>query len=326
MSSNNGKYPLLLYGEVQDFSNDWTAVGSLVVTGSIADLFGEANAFTLNDASAGVLRYAKRSISLGVGVTSFPIWFVVDPANSTTADGLISVYDTDAAAHIRTVKIHISGGVVTLVNVTGSVTTIDKVITVGSYYLCRVWVTGFDPLNANEIWVAPAAATVSDVTGTGTLTILMRSLAVFGRPLEDPEAWPVDAPGSQSTEISSGIRDRWKTRNKDQVFAASARLIPSAECVDANGLGDASGWDGEAESPGVNCGISALLAAGSDDDTIRFVPDRTVPGTFVDSYMIEPTTEKPETERWVRDSFGLIALRQLRFTLRSVDGTPFRGF
>lgn len=316
-----GKYPLLLWGTAQDFDTDWTAVNSCGVTASITDVFGETNGYTLNDASSGALRYVKRNLSIGARVTAFPLWFIVDTGNSTTGDGLISVYDTDATTHIRTCKVHISGGVVTLVGVTGSAT-YDLAIAIGSgFYLCRVYVSGIDPLNTNEIWIAPAATTVSDATSEGTLTIMMRSVVTFGRPWEDIKAWGTPRRGSRQRTISTGIRDSWRLGKDYFLMGGARRLYPTEQAGNEAG----SGWDGADSMSGVDCGIEAMREAGFDSQTIRFVPDRTAAATFYDCYL-ESATEAPDSDRWVDSTSGLIALRQCAFVLRSQGDTAFRDF
>jgi hypothetical protein len=62
-----------------------------------------------------------------------------------------------------------------------------------------------------------------------------------------------------------------------------------------------SGWYGENESTGVNCGVKAMLKAGRDKNSLRFVPDRSVCTTYMDSYLVDPMNGAPDLEpNWDR--------------------------
>lgn len=131
---------------------------------------------------------------------------------------------------------------------------------------------------------------------------------LWGASLANTWTWPgpPDSPVSTSPlagaafEADSGTRDFWRVR-RDEVLRCTVRYIPRTL---TNGV---TGWTTAAT------GVREALAWLAEQNVGRFLPDKAVPGTFHDVYLLE---YRESLER------GGVFYR-VELVLRDVNATPF---
>jgi hypothetical protein len=128
----------------------------------------------------------------------------------------------------------------------------------------------------------------------------------FGYPLYNGRAYSDPSLGSERARAPSGVMDAWKPGD-DQVLEGDARWIPTTDS--SNPV--ATGWDGAT-------GWREFLEWARDANVVRFVPDKDTPGTYIESYLLEPWEGPPGRE----DDDGT---KQVHLKLLST-GTAFSGF
>jgi hypothetical protein len=113
--------------------------------------------------------------------------------------------------------------------------------------------------------------------------------------------------GSTFLQIESGEEDAWII-NTEYYLEGDVRFIPNSNTT-ASGTMTQTGWDGDA-------GVRAFIEWAQEKNIFRFYPDKTS-GTYIESYLVEPTTTAPNIE-----SDGT---RTIRLVIRNAS-TPYDGY
>ena len=88
----------------------------------------------------------------------------------------------------------------------------------------------------------------------------------------------------------------------DYHLAGDIRWIPDSP-TDTPAI--VSGWYGDNESTGVNCGVAAMLTAGRDKQSLLWVKDRSDCTTYTSGYLVQPMNGRPDLEGNWRRKFGI---------------------
>lgn len=163
---------------------------------------------------------------------------------------------------------------------------------------------------AIRLEVYPAGSSSAAV---GTCLFDLRNLVLLDY-LDHPISGDVPREGSKWVQSASGVEDAWIS-GPDYTLSANVRWVPTAPQASPVLV---SGWDGRNEATGVNCGVQAMLRAGRQKTTLRYVPDRSACTTYIDSYLQEPMTDLPTLEE-NRGPFRTFPLK-----LRNAS-TPYEG-
>jgi hypothetical protein len=127
----------------------------------------------------------------------------------------------------------------------------------------------------------------------------------IGYPLDNVKAGSEPRVGSAFDQSQSGLEDSWVT-GIDYLLIADVRWIPQVNV--ANPL--ATGWDGAT-------GVRAWLEWARQKNLMRFIPDVTVPGTYITCYLVDPMKGAAASET--------DGSRKLTITLRN-STTAYDGY
>lgn len=286
-------YPLIAWGSPDDIST-YVAIGTAAVTGGFTDPFGGTLAYDINDASGGVgdARYKLLPTSLPNGTS----WFaVMSRANGAGASGL-QIWDDTAAVDRHTIRWTWSAGVPSTPATIGggSGTILPPIPLGGPWYLLLFSANGLVGANANRLYLYPADPSSPAATGR-TIFVVMN--AVLLDLFDEAVSWEEDREGSEYQQGPSGFEDAGRT-GIDHLLEGRVRFVPQFPRLDP---GPVSGWYGENEMVGVNCGVKAMLRAGREKQLLRWVSDRSLSTIYRDTYLVDPLKEKPGFERnWER--------------------------
>jgi hypothetical protein len=297
--------PLVAWGTADDLSA-YTQSGTCGVTPSVTDPFGGTGAYTLNDTdAANISARLKSGIVTGLQIPIAVIGVFIKAG--TSAESFIRFWDTtDPGTRIQ-MDIAWSGGVPT---VTASTGTMVGTIPVGNGWYFTLAYGNIQRGNSHQLELRPA--TQGGVTATGTCTFYVRN-TILPDLLGAPKGFSRPAHGYEVVTAPSGVRDAWKIKASDEVLQGRVAWVPTSPRSFPQIV---SGWDGQNESVGVNCGVKAMLEAGWDMNLLRYVPDRSACTTYTDAYLTLPGAE------WTPDLEGN-ADRAFAFEL--VSATPFTG-
>ena len=285
---------LIGYGSPDNIAGSgYTTFGSLAaITTGVADPFGGTGAYTLNDTDgANVSARYKSGIVPSQAAGSVNGVFV---KAGTSAQSYIRLFDDTATSVDIRLDIAWSGGVPTITAANGSLV---GTLAVGSGWYLPLSTAVLARGNSHSLDLRPA-------TATGSCSFYVRNVCVFDL-FDDAMSWDEDAEGSSYEKGPNGFRDTYRT-GLDYLLEGKLRNIPQ-QVTSYPDL--KSGWYGENESVGVNCGVQAMLRAGREGQTLRWAPDRSACSTSQDCTLEGPVKEKPETE----DS----SLRRVLLRLRS---------
>lgn len=129
--------------------------------------------------------------------------------------------------------------------------------------------------------------------------------------------WPLDAattfslpkPGFARSTTTGGTEDAWSYGDFHYLTGAVVGIRPTAfpgyQGRTVTGYDGATGWQ-------------AFMAWARTGNTLRFIPDDAVPGTFKECVMVQPMDSDGDTDP---NDYS----RRILFTFRS-NSTPFTGF
>jgi hypothetical protein len=278
-----GTRPLLAWGSADDISA-YSQSGTAAVTSGVTDPFGGTGAYTVEDNDGAAPEYRFKAITYTWNGTQAGV-VMAKQGTATTSE--FDFFDSTAGSNRCGVRLTWSGGVPTASVYTGSGSILGTVALGAGWYLILATYDNVVAANANRLRLFGGQATA---TSTGTTSWYVRNVVLL-HPLDEVRAYREPRDGSETRQGPSGTEEAW-TLGPDHVLAARMRHIPAAPTSD----GPASGWAGLNESTGINCGVEAMLAAGRDKQTLRFVPDRSACTTYVDGYLAEPMRGGPEYE------------------------------
>jgi hypothetical protein len=302
-------YPLIAWGTADDISGGgWSNNGTPTVTGGQTDPFGGTGAYLIDDNDAGI---AEARLKTGFVVNARMFTWAVCIKQGTSSTSLVEVRDETAADYPLILSITWSGGVPTVTpSATGGnpTPTVNGTISLGaSWYL----IVSSCPWTYGNSARPELYATGATVSLTGSTYYYLRHLVVMDY-LDGAVSWSEPRDGSAQAQGASGTEDAW-TIGTDEHLRATVRWVPD---FDRASPASVSGWYGAADAPGINDGVKAMLTAGRDKGLLRFVPDRSVCTTYMDSYLVEPMRGSPDLEpNWDR-----------KFTLELRGTTVYTGY
>jgi hypothetical protein len=268
--------PLIAWGTAQDISaSPWTDNGTPTVTPNVTDPFGGTGAYLIDDNDAG-LAEARLLVVNAVAGSTVPITVCLKAGTSSTS--LVQLRDQTAASYPLAVNVTWSGGVPSATATAGTV--IGTVSLGNGWYLLlatAAWTSGHDA--RLELYGTGSTASL-----TGTTNYYVRNFALPYYPdmavsepaPRDGSLWALNGDGS--------VEDAWIVGTEERLrclmrwIPQSPRATPVVQ----------SGWYGQNESVGVNCGMKAMLTAGRDKQALLWVPDRSTCTTYQSSYLVEP--------------------------------------
>lgn len=298
-------FPLVAWGTVDAINaSPWTDNGTPGVTGSQPDPFGGTGAYVLND-NDGASAEARYKVLSALNASRLGWVICIQQGSSSTS--LVAVRDQTAAAYAIDAPITYSGGVPSSTPNAG--TLIGKIALGGGWYALifdAAWISGHVP--RIELYATGGTA---GLTGT---TVYYHQNMVLLDLLGTPKAFSRPAAGYEAVTAPSGVRDAWKVNAPDEVLQGRISWVPTTARSFPQIV---SGWDGQNEAVGVNCGVKAMLEAGWDMNLLRVATDRSVCTTYNDAYLTQPGQD------WAPELEGN-ADRALNLEL--VSSTPFSGF
>lgn len=299
-------FPLFAWGTADDISGaGYTTTGTLGALTAVTDPFGGTSAYTINDTDAGAQSARLKS---GIILTGSDATLTVCWKAGTSAGYVIVLRDTTAGS----VRIQDNGtqsaGVPTQNMATG--TGYTPVPLGNSWYCFRYRSSAIVSGNTHRLELY---GTANVAANTGSSLWYVRPMALVDY-LIDPVSGARPRIGYEALETPGGARDAW-SYGDEEFLQGRVPYIPD---YPRDFPVSVSGWYGQAESAGVNSSVKAMLSAGWRMDTVRFVPDRSVCTTYVDSYLTQPKQDfQPTREKSGDRTF------QLELTSPS---TVFTGF
>lgn len=286
--------PLVAWGTADDLSaSPYASLNTPTVTSGVTDPFGGTGAYTIDDNDAGNAEARRRDLALATdGSHVYAFWAKQGTASASD----VQLYDNTAGATRCQVRLTWSGGVPTTSVVSGS-GTIYTVDCGNSWYLVLVLYGSVVAANTNRVYFYGATSTAAS---TGTTSYYVRNVVLLSY-LDGATTWPEPRNGSAWAEAPSGTEDAWIV-GTNWHLAGTVRHIPDTPTDSPETV---SGWYGANEATGVNCGVAAMLSAGRDKQTLRWVKDRADCATYVDGYLVEPMRGRPELEPNWRRTFPL---------------------
>lgn len=283
---NLGTYPLVAWGTADDLST-YTQVGTIAVTAGQTDPFGGTSAYLLNDTLAtgiGDVSY-RRTASTVLRGTQVPVEYFI--REGTSPYSLVVLYDVTASVERLVGLVSWSGGVPS--PTTGGGTALTMVAVGGGWYLARFLSSTIVSGNSHQLRLY---ATSANGMETGTVYYYVRNHAL----LDVPATYRRFARprGGYETAVSpSGTRDSW-SYGDEWVRSARQSWVPATARDNPVSV---SGFVGENELTGVNCSVEAMLRAGWDQQTMRWVPSRSACTVYQDVYLTAPGKDwRPDAE------------------------------
>jgi len=279
--------PAIKWGTAHDISAaPWTDTGTGTATGGNLDPFGGSAGYLLDDTSA-ANQYARRlPLTLLSAGTQ---WAVVCVEQGTSSTFAIQFFETTGSTVRAAWDGTWAAGLPSLVLGAGSGSAYGPVSLGNNWFAFLVSGNGVVVANTPMLYLhatqrsnASVGSTVFYVANVVLLDLLGSPL-VFRRPRDGYEA--LVAPSGVEDAASYG--DEYPLIARTSWVPTTARSFPQI----------VSGWDGQNESVGVNCSVSAMLSAGWNKNTLRFAPDRSACTTYVDGYLRRPGKDwRPELE------------------------------
>lgn len=271
------------WGTADDISA-YSAVGTAAVVSGNTDPFGTTNAYRIADVGG----TAEARFKALTGLPNGTSWFAVFVRGDTATTSGLEVWDNTASAVRHRIKFAWSGGVPATPTVVTGAGTILPPISLGSlWYLLLFSADSIVGANANRLYLYPADP--SNAADTGRAFFYVRNVVALDL-IDFAKSYKRPKPGYRATVAPSGVRDAWSYGN-DPVFKGTARWLPATARSNAASVlvpQVVSGWYGENESTGVNCGLLAALAAGWDMQAMTFAPDISACATNYSGYLTQP--------------------------------------
>ncbi|HKV74588.1 MAG TPA: hypothetical protein VJN95_08715 [Gemmatimonadales bacterium] len=273
--------PLVAFGTADDpTASPWTSSGTLTVTGGQIDPFGGTGAVLLTDTSAVAISGRRRNVTV-TGTTPLIIAFV---RNNNSAKSRLFLFDSTASVHRGQLDINWSGATLTSLGSVSGAVPVSAIAVGAGWYFVRYYGTGAVPGNTHFLQADPAS---TNVAATDSAYFYFRSAVIFDQQFDDALADELPRAGADWGQAPSGVEDAW-LYGQDQVLSGTLRHIPPADSAGPH----CSGWYGSGDDTMINVGVQAMLRAGRDKQSLRWVPDRTVCTTYQDSYLVEPMTQR----------------------------------
>lgn len=290
--------PMVAWGSAADI-NAWSSAGTPIVTTGQSDPFGGTSAVLVNDDSAGA---AEGKTTTQANVTGDTCTLLLFAKAGTATASAFQLRDNTAGAYRIQGNLAWSGGVPTLTCSTG--TAIGTASVGGSWYAVLAtgtWLTGATA----QLEVYGASATAS---ATGTTYWYARN-AILLDYVDEVVSFPRPRAGSVWGRSMSGVEDAWIT-GTDRILTGRIRHVPQVASAWPTLK---SGWYGENETAGLNCGVASFLTAGRAKTSLLWVPSRAAASSnTVSCYLSAPMDE----DRVELEGNGE---RALRFELRSTS-------
>ena len=185
---------------------------------------------------------------------------------------------------------------------------IGKVSCGGGWYFFLFTVDNVVAVNVNQVNLFASTSAVAD---TGSTYYYWRNAILFDVP-QNPIAWKKPREGTEKVRGPDGGFDTWLT-GKDPCFRGEFAWIPS---YPRSSPAMVSGWEGQNESIGINCGVQVMLEAGWNAQTLTFVPDRSDCATSIASELVKPFLDEEPAPKPNGD-------RSIILELRSNGTTPY---
>ncbi len=273
--------PLVAFGTADDpTASPWTSSGTLTVTGAQTDPFGGTGAVLLTDTSGAAISGRRRNVTVS-GASPLISGFV--KAN-TSAKSRLFLFDNTASVNRGQLDINWSGATLTSLGSVSGAVPVTFLAVGGGWYFVRYYAAGVVPGNTHFLQADPAS---TNVAATDSAYFYFRSAVIFDQQFDDALADELPRAGAEWGQSPSGAEDAW-LYGQDQTLSGTLRHVPPSDLSSPN----CSGWYGTADDTMINVGVQAMLRAGRDKQTLRWVPDRSVCTTYQDSYLVEPLTQR----------------------------------
>lgn len=289
-------YPLIAWGASDDISA-YTQVGTAGVTVGVADPFGGTGAYTIDDNDAAAAEYRMKAPVFAVDQAE--VWITLAIKQATASASEFGLFDSTAVVQRGTVQAAWSGGVPTLTYTNGGGRVLPPIALGAGWYAVVFSATGVLAANANRLRLFGALATAASV---GSTSYYVRNMVLLDL-IDNAASFKRPAAGYRTHRNSAGVRESYRPGADLPMFTGRCRHVPQAPEADPG----KSGWYGENESIGINCGVLAMLTAGWDAQLLRFVKDRSNCASGVDAYLgSQPApTWRPDFERSWQYAFEL---------------------
>jgi len=284
--------PLIAWGAWQAIdTSPWTAgAGTPTITPGQTDAFGGTNAYKIDDNDAGTPEGQRLPLTLANGTQ----WIALMVRQDTSSTFGILVYEITGGTSRHGIRGTWSGGIPSLVTVAGGGTILTPIALGGGTWLCLFSADGVVAGNQPNLYLYGTDYTNAALTGSTIFS--MRHLVLLDY-LDDAVSWDEPRDGSFVAQSAGGVEDAWDA-GTDEHLRGTVRWVPAAPRDTPISV---SGWYGAAESPGINSSVKAMLRAGRDKNVLRWVPDRSVCTTYMDSYLVDPMKGAPDLEpNWDR--------------------------
>lgn len=294
--------PALAWGPADDLSASPYS-GAAGVTSGFTDPFGTGFGYELNDTSGAAFQGKSRTIAFGADGAQT----IVTLARASTATGsLVEVTDQTLTANRGRIDLTWTGATLTSVTPSNGAVVIGFAPSGGGWYTILWQIAGVLKASTNAIAYYPAGPAA---TAQGKTIFCVRNIVLLDL-FDEAVSWEEDREGSEYQQGPSGFEDAARV-GIDHYLEGRVRYIPQSPRAE----GPVSGWYGENEAAGVNCGIKAMLRAGREKQLLRWIPDRSNSAAGQDAYLVDPMRDKPGFERnWDRT-----------FTMRLRSASVFAG-
>jgi hypothetical protein len=295
--------PLIAWGAAENIKTGpgWSDIGTPVVTDLQADPFGGTGAFLVDDNDAAASEARRKT--LGAYNSDRMLVGFMNKANTAAASDFIVVDQTAGFITKLQVRSTWGGGVPAVTIVTGGANaTLHGTVGLGaSYYFTLASIVGLTAGNVHDIRCYGA---VPGGVAVGSTYWYLRNLVLLDA-VDEGRAWRTPRDGSKKVRARSGIFDS-HIKGWDYRFRGKTNWVPSRPRSFPTIV---SGYEGLNESIGVNCGVSAMLQAGQDSQSLLWVPDRSQSAVNIASELVEPFDDPYEIANASGDRTFPLALR-----------------
>jgi len=277
-------YPIIAWGSSEDFSA-WSQVGTCAVTGSAVDPFaGTTTAYLLADDDAGAVESRYKEYT--AAYSGYHVWTVCSAYFSASTSAV--KFSNETLSYDGTATYAWAAFEATLTASGNS--TVYTPAYLGSFYLQRISVYA-KAGNTMRMTIYPSGETAADSGGTYYYQSDLTLVGVHDNLI----SWEEPREGSSWAQSGSGVEDAW-IQGTDYRMNVTLPWVPFH---DRESPEPVSGWGGPREYNGVNCGVSAMLRAGRNKQTLTWYKTLyAVTGSeyAVPSYLVDPMRGAPELQ------------------------------
>ena len=286
---NLGTYPLVAWGSPDNISAYTKVGGNMTVTGGQADPFGGTGAYLLDHVYVGSgfdTTYMK-SAAVPVYGTTVPIEIFMKKGSPDPGYSGVILYDqTSSTQPFIGAVVWDAGGAYGLTSAGTALALLDFG---NGWYLFRGLSATIVSGNTHHLQLH---ATDGGGAVDGATYYYVRNHVL----LDVPSAYRRYARargGYQTAVVPSGSRDSW-SYGDEWVRTARQSWVPATARDTPVSV---SGFVGQNELTGVNCGVEAMLRAGWDMQSLTWVPDRSACSVNQSVYLTAPGQDwQPQTE------------------------------